>query len=345
MKTVSHFLALSLLSATLLACGDEGYVEVDTAEAKSLIETMPKLLVIDVSPYFSDGHIPGAKNHPIGDGSLDEAISSLDRSRPYLVYCHADDPSISGAEKLVEAGFYQVYRLEGNYQAWKDASYPIDKRPSAYTEVSAAKAKMLIDANLDQVVIDVSNGFSVGHIPWAVSYPLGNGSLDKAIPNLDKNKPYLVYDREDGPSIFSAVTLVHAGLDKVYRLKGNFQAWVNAGYTVEKQAKSYTDVNAAKAKKLIDGTPGLVVIDVSPSYADGHIPGAKNYPLGDGSLDKEIPKLDKSKPYLVYCHGDGPAIEAAKKLVDAGFGKVYRLKGNFQAWVNAGYKVEKPSGN
>jgi rhodanese-related sulfurtransferase len=26
--------------------------------------------------------------------------------------------------------------------------------------------------------------------------------------------------------------------------------------------------------------------------------------------------------------------------VDAGFGKVYRLQGNFAAWVDAGYPVE-----
>ena len=104
---------------------------------------------------------------------------------------------------------------------------------------------------------------------------------------------------------------------------------------------SYIDVTPAEAKELIDNTPDLIIIDVSPAYADGHLPGAVNYYLGDGSLDAAIPTLDKDKPYLVYCHIDSVAIAGAQKLVDAGFPKVYRLEGNYSTWVEAGYPVEK----
>ena len=106
------------------------------------------------------------------------------------------------------------------------------------------------------------------------------------------------------------------------------------------EAGSYIDVSPAEAKELIDNNPDLIIIDVSPAYADGHLPGAINYYLGDGSLDEAIPMLDKGKPYLVYCHIDSVAIAGAQKLVDAGFMKVYRLEGNYAAWVDAGYPVE-----
>lgn len=112
-----------------------------------------------------------------------------------------------------------------------------------------------------------------------------------------------------------------------------------ASYAAEKTA--YVDVSPAKAKELIEKTPGIVIIDVSPAYAKGHLPGAVNYYLGDGSLDKAIPTLDKNKTYLVYCHVDRVSIQGAQKLVDAGFKKVYRLKGNYKAWVDAGYPIEK----
>lgn len=104
---------------------------------------------------------------------------------------------------------------------------------------------------------------------------------------------------------------------------------------------SYTDVAAAEAKALIDKTPDIIIIDVSPVYAKGHLPGAVNYPLGDGSFDRAIPTLDKARTYLVYCHVDSVAIRGAQKLVDAGFTKVYRLVGNYSGWVAAGYPVEK----
>jgi len=103
---------------------------------------------------------------------------------------------------------------------------------------------------------------------------------------------------------------------------------------------AYTDLSAQEAKELIDNTPELIIIDVSPFYAQGRIPGSINYYLGDGSLDDAIPTLDKSKVYLVYCHVDSVSIAGANKLIDAGFKNVYRLEGNYAAWVEAGYPVE-----
>lgn len=65
-----------------------------------------------------------------------------------------------------------------------------------------------------------------------------------------------------------------------------------------------------------------------------------NYQLGDGTFDEVYPTLDPELRYLVYCHGDTPAVTAAQALVDAGFESVYRLEGNYAAWVEAGYPVE-----
>jgi len=39
----------------------------------------------------------------------------------------------------------------------------------------------------------------------------------------------------------------------------------------------YMDVAPEEAKKLIDENPDLTIIDVSPDYAQGHLPGAVNY--------------------------------------------------------------------
>ena len=103
----------------------------------------------------------------------------------------------------------------------------------------------------------------------------------------------------------------------------------------------YVDISPEEAKKMIDENQDLIVIDVSPNYDRGHLPGAINYYLGDGSLDKAIPELDKEADYLVYCHVDSVAIAGAKKLVEAGFMNVYRLEGNYQAWIDAGYPIEK----
>lgn len=110
----------------------------------------------------------------------------------------------------------------------------------------------------------------------------------------------------------------------------------------EREVKTeYVDVSPEEAKKMIDEKPDLVVIDVSPKYAEGHLPGAINYYVGDGSLDRVLPDLDPQAEYLVYCHVDSASILGAQKLIDAGFQRVYRLAGNYQAWIDAGFSVEK----
>ncbi|QSX09113.1 rhodanese-like domain-containing protein [Alkalibacter rhizosphaerae] len=128
-------LFLGLLIAILVAvvvsgCSSESkpmYVDISAKDAKELLDNNPDVVVIDVSPNYDQGHIPGAINYYLGDGSLDEAISTLDKSKTYLIYCHVDSVAIAGAEKLIEAGFEKVYRLEGNYSAWVEEGYPVEK--------------------------------------------------------------------------------------------------------------------------------------------------------------------------------------------------------------------------
>ena len=83
-----------------------------------------KLVIIDLSSAYDQGHLPMAISIPLD--SLDAMIPTLDKSRPYLVYCHTDDTSIAGATKLVNAGFSPVYRLNGNYASWVAAGYPAE---------------------------------------------------------------------------------------------------------------------------------------------------------------------------------------------------------------------------
>ncbi len=103
---------------------------------------------------------------------------------------------------------------------------------------------------------------------------------------------------------------------------------------------SYINISAEALKQLMNNGEEITIIDVSPSYEQGHIPGAINYYLGDGSLDRAIPNLDPEGTYVVYCHVDEVSIAGANKLVEAGFENVYRLEGNYGAWVEAGYEVE-----
>ena len=107
----------------------------------------------------------------------------------------------------------------------------------------------------------------------------------------------------------------------------------------EMPESGFIEIEPLEAQKLIEEMPDLVIIDVSPAYNQGHLPGAISIPLAD--LPLRLGELDSTKPHLVYCHGDAPAIRGAEILVENGFSPVYRLLGNYSGWVEAGVPVEK----
>ncbi len=340
-KIITYFMILLISAATLVGCSTPqttSYEDVSPASAWNMIITMPELIIIDVSPVYDQGHIPGAINYYVGDGTLDDAIEMMDMEETYLVYCHTDEASKLGAQKLIDAGFEMVYRLEGNYSAWLDAGYPFVST-DGYADVSAVLAQEMIEEISDLVIIDVSPLYDQGHIPGAVNYYVGDGTLDNAIGMMDMEKTYLVYCHTDEASMLGAKKLADAGFEKVYRLEGNYGGWLNAGYPYV-TAAGYIDISVSLAKAMIDEMPEMIIIDVSPLYDAGHIPGAVNYYVGDGTLDNAIGMLDMDKTYLVYCHTDEASMLGAQKLVDAGFEMVYRLVGNYSAWVDAGYDIE-----
>ncbi len=104
------------------------YMDIKPDEAYERWQNEEFDLIIDVVglDIYSLGHLPGAVNYIWADGTLNSRISELDPSLTYLVYCHSDPPSTTSAQALVDADFKHVYRLEGNFIAWKNAGYPVE---------------------------------------------------------------------------------------------------------------------------------------------------------------------------------------------------------------------------
>ena len=203
-----------------------GYTDL-TPEEASAFTMKASTLVVDVSPVWADGHIPGAVSMPLA--TLEEELTYLGRDREYLIYCHSDSAGIQGAETFVSNGFSPVYRLEGNYKAWTDAGYAVEM--PGYMNVTAGQAKTAIDATGSRiVVIDVSPAYLDGHIAGAVSVPLA--TLETELKTMDKSRPYIIYCHADSASISGAQAFVDAGFNPVHRLEGNYAAWVDAGYPV-----------------------------------------------------------------------------------------------------------------
>jgi rhodanese-related sulfurtransferase len=127
--------------------------------------------------------------------------------------------------------------------------------------------------------------------------------------------------------------MANNGFTNVHRLESNYGAWDEV---------SFIDIAVDVAKSKIDAGDFEAIFDVSPMYNSGHIPGATNAKgsAGGTDLSELIEGMDKTKSYLVYCHSDSPAMAGAQLMEDDGFKNVFRLEGNFGAWLDAGYDVE-----
>lgn len=87
----------------------------------------------------------------------------------------------------------------------------------------------------------------------------------------------------------------------------------------------------------------LVDVRTAQERVNGFIKNSQNIDFNSPTFDKDIEKLDKSKPVILYCHSGGRSQKCAEKLKDAGFVKIYDLKGGITQWRFKDYYIEMPN--
>jgi len=102
------------------------------------------------------------------------------------------------------------------------------------------------------------------------------------------------------------------------------------------KALAYTVVTPQQAQQLIETNSALTVVDVREvnEYcgANGHIPGALNYPWISGVLQKDYAELALDAEILVVCQSGHRSALAAEFLDSKSFLHVYSMEGGMSAW-------------
>ncbi|MHC4939619.1 MAG: molybdopterin-synthase adenylyltransferase MoeB [Planctomycetota bacterium] len=106
-------------------------------DANKLRETIPRLTIdearervgvfVDVREReeFAAGVIEGAIELPRGLLELEAPAKLPDKRKPVFVYCQTGVRSLFAAETLLRMGYEEVYSVDGGYEAWNEAGYPI----------------------------------------------------------------------------------------------------------------------------------------------------------------------------------------------------------------------------
>lgn len=116
MTKIYYFLLLGIL-VLLTACGNAGYKNVSTEDAKQLIDNN-EVVVLDVRTpdEFQEGHIPNATLIPLQE--LENSLNEIDKEQTYLVVCRSGNRSAQASQILSSNGFSNIYNMTGGMNNW-----------------------------------------------------------------------------------------------------------------------------------------------------------------------------------------------------------------------------------
>jgi rhodanese-related sulfurtransferase len=125
MKKIIAMLASVLLLAGC-ASGVTGVTNMNVEDfSKKTAESGVVTLDVRTPGEFMTGHIQGAQNIDFESGSFESQIESLDKNGTYAVYCRSGNRSGQAVKVMQDAGFKNIYNLDGGVIDWANSGLPL----------------------------------------------------------------------------------------------------------------------------------------------------------------------------------------------------------------------------
>jgi rhodanese-related sulfurtransferase len=120
---------IALLASVLLLAGcssSSSAVDLSVSEFSSKVAEAG-VITLDVRTpgEFNEGHIEGALLVDFESGNFENEIATLDKSKTYAVYCRSGSRSGQAVRVMSDAGFTNLYNLNGGVIDWANAGLPL----------------------------------------------------------------------------------------------------------------------------------------------------------------------------------------------------------------------------
>ena len=117
---------LALMTGLLLLAGCSssaaGVTNMNSSEfSKKITEAGVITLDVRTPGEFMTGHIQGAQNIDFESGNFENEIAALDKNATYAVYCRSGNRSGQAVAIMHDAGFHNVYNLNGGIIDWTNS--------------------------------------------------------------------------------------------------------------------------------------------------------------------------------------------------------------------------------
>ena len=166
----------------------------------------------------------------------------------------------------------------------------------------------------DVLILDTRHAsvFTQGFIPGSIFIGLEGRFAEWAGSLLSFTKPMILVT-DAGKEEETIIRLSRVGFSKIQGyLNGGFEAWQNAGETVD----MIIDVEADELAMDMPHDPNLIVVDVrrETEFADGHVVNAQNLPLNEMNDVLNLSHFEDNQSLYVHCAGGYRSVIAASLL-------------------------------
>jgi rhodanese-related sulfurtransferase len=88
-----------------------------------------------------------------------------------------------------------------------------------------------------------------------------------------------------------------------------------------------------------------MILDVrtAQEYRSGHLSDSINLDFRSASFANDLARLDRSKPYLVYCRTGVRSARTAALMKSLGFREIYDMAGGIAGWQREGLEIVSKS--
>jgi len=119
----------ALIASVLLLAGcssSTGAIDLGVSEFSSKVAEAG-VITLDVrTPIeFAEGHIEGARLIDFQSGNFENDIAALDKNATYAVYCRSGNRSGQAVKVMQDAGFTNVFNMNGGVIDWANAGLPL----------------------------------------------------------------------------------------------------------------------------------------------------------------------------------------------------------------------------
>jgi rhodanese-related sulfurtransferase len=120
---------IALIASVLLLAGCSSST---TASDLSVTEFSAKIAEVGVITLdvrtpgeFAEGYIKGARLINFQSGNFENEIAALDKNATYAVYCRSGNRSGQAVKVMQDAGFTNVFNMNGGVIDWANAGLPL----------------------------------------------------------------------------------------------------------------------------------------------------------------------------------------------------------------------------